>query len=64
MIEQIMPAQEICAVQYIYWQSLGWTHHEMLAAVGQPHVVGMTGDAVVSEITVAWQSLNRMGRAR
>lgn len=59
-----MIVQEICAEQYLYWQSLGWTHHEMLTAVGRSHAVDMAGDTVILEMGTAWQSLNRIGCVR
>ncbi len=56
-----MLAQEICDEQYLYWQHLGWTHHEMLTAVGCTYVIGMTGDDIVAELISAWQGLDRTG---
>ena len=53
-------AQEICIEQYLYWQYLEWTHHEMVVAVEGPYVTGMTEDDVVEELITAWQGLNRI----
>ena len=61
IIDGSMTAGEICAEQYLYWQCRGWTHHEMLTAIERPHVTGMTGDDIVGELSIAWQSLNRTG---
>jgi len=55
-----MPAREICVEQYLYWQCLGWTYHEMLAAIERPYATGMTEDDVVEELITAWQGLNRI----
>ena len=60
IIDGSIPAREICVGQYLYWQCLEWTHHEMLVAVGHPYATGMTEDDVVEELITAWQGLNRI----
>jgi hypothetical protein len=52
-------AHAIAVEQYVYWQRLGWTHREMLAAVGSQYLPGTTGDDVFVEIVNAWNSLDR-----
>jgi hypothetical protein len=49
----------IAIEQFLYWQRLGWTQHEMLRAVGRRYVAGMGGDDVIFELVMAWQALDR-----
>ena len=52
-------AHSIAIEQYVYWQRLGWTQHEMLRAVGRRYVAGMGGDDVIFELVMAWHNLDR-----
>jgi hypothetical protein len=52
-------AHSIAVEQYLYWQRCGWTHREMLAAIGCQYLPGTTGDDVFVEIVNAWNSLDR-----
>ena len=45
--------------QYLDWQRCGWTHREMLSAIGSQYLPGTTGDDVFVEIVNAWNSLDR-----
>jgi len=49
----------IAIEQFLYWQRLGWTQHEMLKAVGRRYVAGMGGGVVIFELVMAWQALDR-----
>ena len=53
------PALSIAVEQYLHWQRLGWTHHEMMTACHRDFFAGMTGDDVIVELVQAWNGLER-----
>ena len=51
--------QALTVEQYLWWQSRGLTHREMMTACRRPWRPTMTGDDVVEELASAWNGLER-----
>tara|TARA_R100001594_G_scaffold149032_1_gene205712 strand:+ start:823 stop:1239 length:417 start_codon:yes stop_codon:yes gene_type:complete len=62
-------SHDIAVEQYLWWQSRGLTHREMMWAIHRswrydrtPVHVTMTGDEIVAEIAHAWNGLKKLDR--